>query len=294
MAVKPRNSGTEPDASPGAEHVDGLIHLRVYYRTASDDPDQVEAVGVIPDGYRNYYQEALDNVHDGLPAMVELASLAHLTGIPEMPEPASGVWSRLLKRHMSLPTANATIDESDIAATSALLESLRLRTGRNDRQQLIALIMERISDDRLAAALNSGETLERLADRMAATVPVQGDLDKAVGPFYDTAGLVKWLGVTKQAIAYRVEHKSLLGVRSSDGHWMYPSFQFTTDGASLPRLSEVVNAIDPGKTDAWQTAIWLNHPAPRFDGMTPAEALRTDMAEAVVATARRIKARLDS
>jgi hypothetical protein len=168
------------------------------------------------------------------------------------------------------------------------------RTVTLEQQKLISLILDKLSGAKLASAIESSKTLEDVANLMVASLPETNDLDAGVGPFYDTAGLVKWLGITRQAIFQRVRSGTLLGVQSSDGHWMYPSFQFTDKGEPLPRLREVVGAINPGNTDAWGTAIWLNYPMSKLGGSTPAEALRTDLADTVVTTASRIKSGLAS
>jgi hypothetical protein len=162
----------------------------------------------------------------------------------------------------------------------------------SEQQELISILLDKLSPDMLASALKAGKTLEQVAERMVSSFPETNELDASVGPFYDTPRLRKWLGLTKQGIAHRMKTGAILGVKSSDGFWMYPAFQFTSKGEPLPRLKEVLDAIDPGGGDFWQSAIWLNHAMEKFDGMTPAEALRTDRADAVVATAARIRSAL--
>jgi hypothetical protein len=160
------------------------------------------------------------------------------------------------------------------------------------QQELVSILLDKISSEMLTSALKAGQSIEQVADRMVSTLPETNELDAAVGPFYDTHRLRKWLGLTKQGIAHRMKKGAILGVKSSDGFWMYPAFQFTSKGEPLPRLKEVLDAIDPGGADPWQSAIWLNHPMEKLDGMTPAEALRTDRADTVVATATRIRSAL--
>jgi len=162
------------------------------------------------------------------------------------------------------------------------------------QEKLILIILDKVSGAKLASTIELGKSLEDVANRMVASLPETNDLDAAVGPFYDTAGLARWLGINKEAIASRVSSRNILGVQSSDGHWIYPAFQFTDKGEPLPRLREVVDAINPDTTDAWGTAIWLNHSMSKLGGRTPAEALRTDLADTVVATAGRIKSALAS
>lgn len=106
-----------------------------------------------------------------------------------------------------------------------------------------------------------------LAQRMAATLPVAAHpFDVELGPFYDTTGLSRWWGVSRQALADRVRRGTLLACRTADGHLVYPAFQFARDGAVRPGIADAVAVFARGGVDGWTAAVWLTTPSPAFDG----------------------------
>ncbi|MDV6305359.1 hypothetical protein R3P93_22575 [Rhodococcus cerastii] len=54
--------------------------------------------------------------------------------------------------------------------------------------------------------------VEAIATAMVAALPTSHPYDRLVGPFYDTAGLTKWLGVSHQQ-EYRREHHDRMQAR---------------------------------------------------------------------------------
>jgi hypothetical protein len=111
-----------------------------------------------------------------------------------------------------------------------------------------------------------GDPVE-LAHRMAAALPSPGhELDVELGPFYDTTGLSSWWGVSRQALADRVRRGTLLACRTSDGHLVYPAFQFSRDGVVRPGISDVVAVFGRHGVDGWTAAVWLTTASPVFDG----------------------------
>lgn len=111
--------------------------------------------------------------------------------------------------------------------------------------------------------------------------------DAAVGPFYDADGLRKWFHYSRAELASLEESRDILLVTTSDGHCLYPAFQFNAEGHVLPRLRELLNGLDPERDDAWGDAVWLNDAAEDLDGLTPAQALRTSRADDAIRLARR-------
>ncbi len=108
---------------------------------------------------------------------------------------------------------------------------------------------------------------EVLADRMVATLPVAAHpFDVELGPFYDTTGLSRWWGVSRQALADRVRRGTLLACRTADGHLVYPAFQFARDGAVRPGIAEAVAVFARQGVDGWTAAVWLTTASPAFDG----------------------------
>lgn len=116
---------------------------------------------------------------------------------------------------------------------------------------------------RLSTAVAAGATVgdfgdpEQVAEAMAAALPAAHPFDSVVGPFYDTGGLVSWLGITRQALHHRAKVGQLLACPTADGHTVYPAWQFTPDGSTIPYLAEVLAALRAGSDDPWTHAIWL-------------------------------------
>ena len=108
--------------------------------------------------------------------------------------------------------------------------------------------------------------VDDLADRMLAALPSVHPLDQPLGPFYDTAGLVAWLGISRQALFDRVRRGTVLACRTADGHLVYPSLQFGRNGAVRPGVQEAVGAFSRRGVDGWSVGAWLTTPSELFDG----------------------------
>jgi hypothetical protein len=154
-------------------------------------------------------------------------------------------------------------------------------------QQFTQLVQERAiswETNELAAP-----PVAELVDRLTALLPPAAPsiLDAEIGPFYDTAGVQTLLGgVTKQAVAARRDKHTILAVKTSDGRWIYPTFQFTgqdVDSALVPAIRAFENA------PAWSTALWFVTPNPDLeDDRTPLDWVRAgEPADAIENSARR-------
>lgn len=94
-----------------------------------------------------------------------------------------------------------------------------------------------------------------------------------LGPFYDSAGARHQLGgVTKQALGSRRANQTVLAMRTGDGHWLYPAWQFTGSGGIHPVLVPVLKALRG--LDRWAAGGWLVAAHPDLAGSSPREALR--------------------
>lgn len=138
--------------------------------------------------------------------------------------------------------------------------------------QLIDALTEALHD-RLASASAAGEDLAslgtpvELAGRMLAAVPWAHPWDEQIGPFYDTAGLTRYLSVSKQALADRVRRHRMLAV-TVDGRTLYPARQF--DGPRLiPGVSDTLAQFRDTSVDGWVIAAWLTTPAAALGSATP-------------------------
>lgn len=102
---------------------------------------------------------------------------------------------------------------------------------------------------------------DELAARVAASTPLApSPWEEIAGPFYDTAGLTTWLGISRQALSDRVKHVSILGVRTDDGQWVYPAWQFSADRRPIPQLAELLRILSSGTDDRWTWLLWLCAP----------------------------------
>lgn len=169
-------------------------------------------------------------------------------------------------------TRTAAAAEDLSPAESALLRALtdRIRLGEAD------------------AALTDTADVDALAERMLAALPtVKHEADALIGPFYDTASLANWRGVTRQAIHKATQKRDLIGLKIGDGTRVFPAFQFGRSGQPLPHLRQVLDLIDRDGIDPWGSALWLNTVADEFGGTTAADALRDGRIEPVLIAARR-------
>lgn len=99
---------------------------------------------------------------------------------------------------------------------------------------------------------------EALARRMTATIPLPSPWDEALGPFYGTGQVRRLLGgITRQAVDDRVRRRRLLALRTADGRYVYPTFQFDRQGRVLSGLSQVLRAFSKDAVDGWTLAGWL-------------------------------------
>lgn len=112
--------------------------------------------------------------------------------------------------------------------------------------------------------------VESIADSMAAALPTSGVYDQLVGPFYDTAGLTRWWGVSRQAVNKAVAAGTVIACRLADGQWVYPSWQFTSDGTVAPQLVTLWKTLRTA-ADPWTCAVWLRTPQPEFGGGSAAD-----------------------
>jgi hypothetical protein len=113
-----------------------------------------------------------------------------------------------------------------------------------------------------------------------------------MGPFYDTAGLSLWLGITRQAVHDRVRRRALLAVMTADGKTLYPAWQFNNAGQVVPHLREVLEVFRDVPAEDWSVAVWLTTPEEELDELTPAQWLLAGGAvEAVRALAMDVAAR---
>jgi hypothetical protein len=135
-------------------------------------------------------------------------------------------------------------------------------------------------EERFSSA-EQGQSLERLgqpeevARRMLATIPAPSRWDDVLGPFYNGNQVAKILGgISRQAVADRRERRTLLGLKTTDGIVVYPTFQFNSRNEVLTGLPEILQCFRGNGVDDWTLAGWLVSPLALLGGRSVLEAVR--------------------
>lgn len=130
---------------------------------------------------------------------------------------------------------------------------------------------------------------EDVADAMVAALPLGHVFDEITGPFYDTSGLTRWLGISRQALHQKVARHAILACPLDDGGVVYPTWQFLNSGATIPSLAGVLATLAEGNDDPWMIALWMRAPSEHLDGDRPSEWLRQGRdPQQVIAMARQV------
>ncbi|WP_137723124.1 hypothetical protein [Prescottella subtropica] len=138
-------------------------------------------------------------------------------------------------------------------------------------RKLMDLLTRRVHQtfaDARAAGVPAGvfDDVEAIVDAMISALPASGVYDQLVGPFYDTAGLTRWRGVSRQAVNKAVTAGTVIACRLDDGQWVYPTWQFTPEGTVAPHLITLWKTLRAA-ADPWTCAVWLRTPQPGLDGV---------------------------
>lgn len=146
-----------------------------------------------------------------------------------------------------------------------------------------ARVMDLLSES-VERAIRGGADPDELAAALTAAMPSSFD---AYGPFYDTAGLTMWLGISRQAVEKRAAGHRLLAVKTTDRHVLYPTWQFDASSRSVPQaLRDVLQVLLPAAESPWTVAAWLR--SPPADGEPDAIArIAAGESESVLRDARR-------
>src|SRR5699024_7836184 len=121
--------------------------------------------------------------------------------------------------------------------------------------------------DALEITAEHARTLDTddVADKMIATIPTLHPFDQAAGPFYNTAGLQAWLGISRQAIDQRVRAGTLLAAPLDNGRRVYPVWQFTPASQVHPALLPTWQILR-AHSDPWTALLWLQAANPALHG----------------------------
>lgn len=94
-----------------------------------------------------------------------------------------------------------------------------------------------------------------------------GDMASQTGPFFDTAGVLAWLGITSAELDERRAGHAILACSTAEGQQIFPTWQFQEDGTLLPGLRDVLETLASGTHDEWTWALWLTSRVPnQLDG----------------------------
>lgn len=164
-------------------------------------------------------------------------------------------------------------------------------------RQVADEILDRLEElsreyERAGRSLAELAPASELATKMVAIVPSPSPWDDLLGPFYGSRQIETLLGdVSRQAVAERRRRRTLLGLRTADGAWVYPAFQFSDEGEVLPGLPAVLQCFGDGVVDDWTLAGWLVSALSSLGGASPIGRLRSDGDAASVLAAARDAAR---
>jgi hypothetical protein len=92
-------------------------------------------------------------------------------------------------------------------------------------------------------------------------------------------------GVSRQAVDKRVQEGSILAVPGPSNRRSYPTLQFDRDGAVVPGLKAVRDALQT--SNPWTVLNFLSRPDARLDNRKPVDLLRSGKLDIVLEAARR-------
>ena len=137
----------------------------------------------------------------------------------------------------------------------------------------------------LGRSLEELGSARELASRMLATLPQPSPWDDALGPFYSSAQIGDVLGgVSRQAVAERRARRTILALRTADGHWVYPTAQFDQHHEVLDGLPDLIQTLAASGVDEWTLGGWLVSPMTSLEGYSPIRWLRAGRSLAPVLT----------
>ncbi len=153
-------------------------------------------------------------------------------------------------------------------------------------KQLLAVIEVKLTNqlatiDAADIDLATLGSVDEVAETMVSQLPANHPFDKAIGPFYDVTGAAHRMHVSQEIVQARARNHEVLACPTAEGDVVFPTFQFASDGTTLPGLDHVLTALAAGTQDRWQVALWLTTPNEQLKGHTPSEALKEGASAAV-------------
>jgi hypothetical protein len=121
--------------------------------------------------------------------------------------------------------------------------------------------------------------VDALAGYMVSALPSPDVWSERIGPFYTTGQLTRLLAapgeaITGVAVRDRRDRGRLLGCRTADGKWVYPTFQFRGRRVRDDVIA-LLGELPTDHFDGWTIAAWITGPRRDLDGASPLEWLDT-------------------
>lgn len=139
---------------------------------------------------------------------------------------------------------------------------------------------------------DTGRELRELAGRISSVLPRDDPTAEVIGPVYETADLVSWLGITRQALHKRVQRHDVLALKTGDGYTIYPAWQFDADGKVRPGVATSTREL-ARVMDDWMRALWFAGATPELEELSAAQWLSEGRDPAtVISAAKRTAGRM--
>ena len=133
----------------------------------------------------------------------------------------------------------------------------------DEEEQFIQTIRTMLLARPRTSADASRESMHRLAHFAQAFLAAPTSLNSLVGSVCRTGSVCDWLGVSRQAIMKSVRDGRLLGFRTLDRKWVYPTWQFSSPQAyanCVRMLPPVVDILESSGLPDFDRAKWCFAP----------------------------------
>lgn len=149
-------------------------------------------------------------------------------------------------------------------------------------------VFDSIARDYASVLADAGKDLDDLGGAEAVETAVRAVLPRPnrfadrVGPVYTTGQLQRLLpgidsdGISDQAVRNRLAAHTLIGIKTRDGRWVFPAWQFRVRPGRLTVRTDVIDLwrrlpVDDGTLDAWTLMAWMTGARKDLDGLSPLE-----------------------
>src|SRR5215212_1952234 len=183
--------------------------------------------------------------------------------------------------------------------SNALVEEELRRLGSGRIQRLPGLVIKAKGRSNVWRRVKPGPAERKKAIDASAFEPssrakallkglqiAQNDLKESGGAYDLDQVRVLMNGISRQMVDRKVREGSLLAVPGPSNRRAYPTVQFASDGAVVPGLRAVQDALPTGTP--WAVLNFLVRPDPRLNGRKPIDLLKDGEIDLVVEAARRM------